>query len=151
MTESPTPEYDSMTVAIFSIPITSSFVESLFSKMNYNQHKIRNRLASSTMSSILHVHDAVLPHPEQRLSGGLKLKITQPRNPKDRLQMHKRIGERVCDVFEGERYHGEVTQVIFHDIHAQYMYRCVYTDGDVCDYWRHELEMIRCTCPVTDV
>ena len=64
--------------------------------------------------------------------------------------MNKRIGERVCDVFEGERFHGEVTEVRFHEVHAQYMYRVVYTDGDVCDYWRHELEVIRCTCSVID-
>ena len=39
-----------------------------------------------------------------------------------------------------------MTRVIYHDIHAQYMYHVVYSDGDACDYWRHELEMIKCTC-----
>ena len=49
----------------------------------------------------------------------------------------------VCCVFEdGERYHGEVTKVIFHDIHAQYMYHVVYEDEDTADYWRHELARI---------
>ena len=61
--------------------------------------------------------------------------------------MNKHIGTRVCDLFDGERFHGEVTEVIFHDVHAQYMYRVVYEDGDVCDCWRHELEVIECKCP----
>ena len=146
---SPTPAYDRICVAFFSIPLSSAFVESLFSKMAYNQHKIRNRLADSTMSSLLHVNDAVLPDPQKCLSGTLRLKATVPRKLEDRLQMNKHIGLRVCDVFEGERYHGEVTDVIFHDIHAQYMYHAVYSDGDKCDYWRHELELIRCTCTDT--
>ena len=74
----------------------------------------------------------------------------QPKNLDDKLLMNKNIGARVCDLFEGERFHGEVVKVIFHDIHAQYMYHVVYTDGDKCDYWRHELEMIKCRCPVSD-
>ena len=146
-TPSPTPAYDRICVAFFSIPLTSAFVESLFSKMTYNQHKIRNRLADATMSSILHVHDAVLPDPEKCLSGEIQLKAMVPKNFEDRLHMSKRIGERVCDLFEGVRYHGEVTKVIFHDVHAQYMYHIEYSDGDACDYWRHELEMIICKCP----
>ena len=33
------------------------------------------------------------------------------RNIDDRLQMNKHIGVRVCDVFEGDHYHDEVTVV----------------------------------------
>ena len=32
-------------------------------------------------------------------------------------------------------------------VRAQYMYHVVYEDGDVCDYWRYELEVIVCKCP----
>ena len=39
-----------------------------------------------------------------------------------------------------------MTKVIYHDIHAQYMYHVVYEDGDAADYWRHELEVITCRC-----
>ena len=67
-TPTPTPAYDRICVAFFSIPLTSAFVESLFSKMTYNQHKIRSRLADSTMTSILHVHDSILPDPEKCLT-----------------------------------------------------------------------------------
>ena len=42
--------------------------------------------------------------------------------------MNKHIGERICTVFGGVRYYGEVTKVIFHDVHTQYMY--TYSDGD---------------------
>ena len=38
-TPSPTGEYDRICVAFFSIPLTSSFVESLFPKMAHHQHK----------------------------------------------------------------------------------------------------------------
>ena len=118
--------------------------------MAYNQHKIRNRLADSTMSSILHVHDAVLPDPQKGLTGTMRLRAMVPRKLHDRLQMNKHIGVRVCEVFEGDRYHGEVTAVKFHDIHAQFMYYVVFSDTDECDYWRYELEVIRCTCSVVD-
>ena len=63
-TVSPTPVYDKVCQFVFSIPITSAFVESLFSKMAYNQNKIRSRLKDKTMTSILHLHDAVLPDPQ---------------------------------------------------------------------------------------
>ena len=145
-TPSPTAEYDKLCHVVFSIPLTSSFVESLFSKMVYNQSKIRTRLSDSKMSSILHLHDSVLPDPQSVLPSVMELKVMIPRTLRDELTMSKHIGEKVCCVFEGTRFHGEVTEVIFHDIHAQYMYRVVYSDGDVCDYWRHELEMIKCTC-----
>ena len=54
--------------------------------------------------------------------------------------------------FHGVRYRGEVTKVSFHDVHVQYMYHAVYTDGDAEDYWRHghELEMIKYTCGEPD-
>lgn len=146
-TESPTPQYDLICMAFFSIPLTSAFVESLFSKMAYNQHKTRSRLKDETMSSILHVHDAVVPDPQRCLTDAIQLKAMTPRFLQDKLVMNKMLGERVCDVFDGTRYHGEVTQIIFHEVHAQYMYHVVYTDGDECDYWRQELEMIRCRCP----
>lgn len=41
---SPTPEYDKFCAVVFSISLTSAFVESLFSKMSYAQDKTRNRL-----------------------------------------------------------------------------------------------------------
>ena len=146
--ESPTPAYDALCVAVFSIPLSSAFIESLFSKMAYNQHKIRNRLTDETMSSILHVHDAVLQDPQNALTNSLNLKVCAPVTIRDKLTMNKNVGTVVCDVFDdGERYHGEVTEVIYHDVHAQYMYRVVFTDDDSCDYWRHELEMVKCTCP----
>ena len=49
----------------------------------------------------------------------------EPRKIDDRLHMNKHIGVRVCEVFEGDRYHDEVTDVRFHDIHTQYMYHVV--------------------------
>ena len=64
--------------------------------------------------------------------------------------MNEMIGEIVCQVFHGERYHGEVTKIIYHDVHSQYMYHVEYEDGDAEDYWRHELEMIKCTCDGDD-
>ena len=75
----PTPELDQLCAAVFSISIVSAYVESLFSKMEYNQNKTRNRLKDSTMSAILHVHDAVLPTPEKRLPLSLDLQLhSQP-------------------------------------------------------------------------
>lgn len=145
-TVSPTPVYDKVCQFVFSIPITSAFVESLFSKMAYNQNKIRSRLKDKTMTSILHLHDAVLPDPQQCLSNAITLKVTVPRSPEDKLRMDKMISVRVCEEFDGERYHGEVTEIRFHDVHAQYMYHVEFEDDDECDYWRHELEMIRCRC-----
>ena len=148
---SPTPEYDKFCQVVFSIPLTSAFVESLFSKMSYNQSKIRSRLTDSKMSSILHLHDSALPDPQRCLPSVMKLKAMIPRTLKDEMTMSKHIGDRVCAVFQGKRFHGEVTKVIFHDIHVQYMYRVVYSDGDICEYWRHELEMIRCHCVNPDI
>ena len=142
--ESPTPAYDALCTAIFSIPLSSAFVESLFSKMSYNQHKIRSSMKDDTMSAILHIHDTVLPDPQKCLTGELKLKILAPVTIRDKLRMNKQVGETVCDVFDGERYHGEVTKVIYHEVHAQYMYHVEFNDGDSCDYWRHELEMVKC-------
>lgn len=145
-TPSPTPEFDKFCAVVFSIPLTSAFVETLFSKMNYNQHKIRNKLTDETMSSILHVQDAVVPDPQICLPSSPKLKVTVPRSIADKLKMVKSVGERVCDVFEGERYHGEVTEIRFHEIHAQFMYHVRFEDDDQKHYWRHELEMIKCRC-----
>ena len=146
LTDSPTPECDLLCQAFFSIPLTSSFVESLFSKMTYNQSKIRTRLADKTMSAVLHLHDAALADPQKSLPSAMTLKVLIPRSLHDKLTMNKHIGDQVCAVFDGDRYHGEVTKVIFHEVHAQYMYHVVYTDGDEEDYWRHELEMIQCRC-----
>ena len=73
--DSPTPEYDKLCCVVFGIPITSTFVESLFSKITYNQSKIRNRLDDRTMDAILHIHDAALPDPECCLSSALTLKV----------------------------------------------------------------------------
>ena len=35
------------------------------------------------------------------------------------------IGERVCEEFEGEQFHGIETEIWFHDVYAQYMYHVV--------------------------
>ena len=149
MTESPTPEYDKFCEVVFSIPLTSSFVESLFSKMSYNQYKIRSRLTDSRLSSILHLHDSAVSNPQQCLPSASFLKVMIPRSARDKLTMNKNVGQKVCQVFEdGHRYHGEVTKIIYHEIHAQYMYHVVFEDGDEADYWRHELEMIMCRCDV---
>jgi len=118
-TPSPTAEYDKLYHVVFSIPLTSSFVESLFSKMTYNQTKTRSHMTDSKMSSILHVHDSVLTDPQQVLPSAMKLKVMIPRTLRDELTMSKHIGEKVCCVFEGTRFRGEVTKVIFHDTHAQ--------------------------------
>ena len=102
------------------------------------------------MSSILHLHDASVPDPQKSLPSALTLKVMISRSLHDKMTMSKHIGEKVCAIFDGVRYHGEVTKVIFHDVHAQYMYHVIYTDGDAEDYWRHELEMIKCTCGESD-
>ena len=112
--------------------------------------KTRNRLKDKTMSAILHVHDTAIPDPQSCLPQSIKLKVSVSRSLADQLRMEKRVGDRVCDVFLGKRYHGEVTRIIFHDVYAQYMYHVVFEDGDEQDYWRHELEMIRCQCVVDD-
>ena len=97
------------------------------------------------MSSILYVHDIIFSDPERCLSGEMKLKVIQSRKLAERLKMNKPTDMCVCDLFDDERFHGEVTEVIFHDVHTQYIYRVVCEDGDVCDYRRHEFEVIRCT------
>ena len=106
-------------------------------------------MTDSKMSSILHLHDSVQPDPQKCLPSARTLKVMIPRTLRDEIAMNKHVGERVCAIFEGTRWHGEVTEVLFHDVHTQYMYRVVYSDGDVCDYWRHELEMIKCTCSLS--
>ena len=148
--ESPTPEYDKLCSVVFGIPLTSTFVESLFSKMSYNQSKIRTRLDDRTMDAILHLHDAGLPNPQCCLPSAMTLKVMIPRSLTDELQMSKHIDTSVCALFDGVRFHGEVTKVIYHDVHSQYMYHVVFTDGDQQDYWRHELEMIKCRCVVSE-
>ena len=148
--ESPTPEHDKSCSTTFGIPLTSTFVESLFSKMSYNQSKIRTRLDDRTMDAILHLHDAGLPNPQCCLPSAMTLKVMIPRSLTDELQMSKHIDTSVCALFDGVRFHGEVTKVIYHDVHAQYMYHVVFTDGDQQDYWRHELEMIKCRCVVSE-
>ena len=146
--ETPTPEYDKLCRAVFGIPLTSAFIESLFSKMAYNQSKIRCSLADTTMSSILHLHDTVLPDPQQPLPTSVQLKVHAPRSELQKMRMEKQIGEVVCDIFDdGLRYHGKVTEVRFHEIHAVYMYHVVFEDGDEQDCWRYELEMIKYNCP----
>ena len=102
------------------------------------------------MDAILYLHDAGLPNPQCCLPSAMTLKVMIPRSLTDELQMSKHIGTSVCALFDGVRFHGEVTKVIYHDVHAQYMYHVVFTDGDQQDYWRHELEMIKCRCVVSE-
>ena len=42
----------------------------------------------------------------------------------------KWIGDKVCELFEDQRYHGEVTGIRFHEVYTQYMYHVEYIDGD---------------------
>ena len=93
------------------------------------------------------MHDSAVPDPQHCLPKASLLKVMIPRSARDKLNMNKNIGMQVCSVFEDDvRYHGEVTKVIYHDIHAQYMYHVEYEDGDEADYWRYELEFIKCRC-----
>ena len=89
--ESPTPAYDELCQVVFSIPLTSSFVESLFSKMTYNQSKIRTRLMDTTMSSILYLHDTVLSDPQKFLPSSLTLKVMIPHSLNDKMTMSKQV------------------------------------------------------------
>lgn len=73
-----------------------------------------------------------------------------PRSPKEKMQMSKWKNKPVCQLFEGVRHHGLIKDIVYHDVHAQYMYRVVYDDDDIDDYWRHELEMILCRCEHTE-
>ena len=87
------------------------------------------------MDAILHIHDAALPDPEYfLLSAPLTLKVLIPRSLSDEISMSKHIGTKVCSLFDGVRFHGEVTKVIYHDVHSQYMYHVVFTDGGQQDY-----------------
>ena len=90
--ESPTPDYDALCEVVFSIPLTSSFVESLFSKMLYNQSKIRSRLSDSRLSTILYLHDTSLPDPEVCVPSSSVLKVMTPRSIRDKLQMNSNVG-----------------------------------------------------------
>ena len=102
------------------------------------------------MTAILHVQDAALSDPQQPLSGRVKLKVFLPHSLRDRMKMEQNVGLKVCDCFEGVRFHGEVRQVKFHEIYSQYMYHVVFSDNDKQDYWRHELEVIKCRCDEED-
>ena len=69
--------------------------------------------------------------------------------------MNKWKGAKICEVFRGadgelKRHHGVISRIIYHDIHAQYMYRGHCNDDDKADYWRHELQMILCKCAHLD-
>ena len=44
--------------------------------------------------------------------------------------MNTNVGQRVYCVFNDTRNHDEVTEMIFHEAHTQYMYRVVYEDDD---------------------
>ena len=149
---SPTQELDLLRVTVFSLTLSSSFVESLFSKMSYTQSKTRSRLDAHTVSvfAIFHVHDTVMPDPAVPLDGSIKLKKRMTGSLAQQRKMEEQIGRVVCQVFdtvEGDvRYHGRVTKVKFHDVYAQWMYHVEYEDGDSADYWRHELESIFCRC-----
>ena len=117
-TETDSPDLDSLRVAVFSLGLVSAFVESLFSKMEYTQSKSRSRLGSDMMSSILHVHDATIADPNKPLRPLLELKTTTP-SMGDMVKMKKHINKVVCKVFnDGNRYHGRVVGVDFHEIYA---------------------------------
>ena len=69
----------------------------------------------------MYVHDTVLPDSQSYLSDEIKLKSMDPKMINDKFQMSKILGVKVCDEFNGNRFHGEVTNVLFHDLHAQYV------------------------------
>ena len=137
---SPTQELNLLRAAVFSLTLSSSFVESLFSKMSYTQSKTRSRLDAHTVSvfAIFHVHDTVMPDPAVPLDGSIKLKKRMTGSLAQQRKMEEQIGRVVCQVFdtvEGDvRYHGRVTKVKFHDVYAQWMYHVEYEDGDSADY-----------------
>lgn len=144
---------DQARIAVFSISLTSAFVESLFSKMEYNQSKVRSRMKAGTMSSVLHVHDALLEDPRNPLAGTVKLKTSVP-SVGEEQKAKKWIGTRVCKEFEIQtveglslvRFHGVVSKIKYHEIHGRWMYHVVYEDGDESDYWRYELTDLLCKC-----
>ena len=142
-----TPELDNLREVVFSIPLVSAFVESLFSKMDYNQSKHRSRLADDTMSAILHCHDSVVADPKLPLSGDVQLKTLTP-SMCEKEKMTKHIGKVICKIFpeDGLRYHGRIVDVDYHDIYARWMFLGEYTDGDKEHYWRNELNNLLCTC-----
>ena len=146
-------------IAVFSIPIVSAFVESLFSKMNYNQNKSRNRLLDETTTSILHVHDTVVPNPLLPLDGKISLRCNKDNNTVNKRKHTKNVGRKVCCIFEVEgrndghmeRFHGEVTSVEYDEEYADWMYHVLYYafEGhpeDHVDYFRDEIEPLWCTC-----
>ena len=147
--KTPTPELDKLRIAVFSLGLVSAFVESLFSKMSYNQTKSRSSLSDRTTDDILNMHDTVVADPRAPLDGTLALKTHTP-SLYERDKMCKHIGTRVCKLFptdDGEkRFHGDVTELVYHDIHARWMYRVTYSDGDTEMYWRNELELLFCKC-----
>ena len=51
------------------------------------------------------------------LPSAMTLKVMIPRSLTDELQMSKHIDTSVCALFDGVRFHGEVTKVICHDVH----------------------------------
>jgi hypothetical protein len=140
-----TADLDDLRIAVFSIALVSSFVESLFSKMDYNQSKIRNRLGSGMMSAILHIHDEVLGDPMKPLSSNMELKTTAVVMVEKEAMM-KHVGKIVCKLWNGRRYHGRIVDVTFHEVYARWMYVVHYTDGDREDYWRSELQLVLCRC-----
>lgn len=150
---------DRLAVAVFSIAIVSSFVESLFSKMTYNQSKQRSRLKDNTTTSILHVQDLKLASPLHPLGPGLCLKVNDANIEVNRRKHERHLRRKVCCLFEDEvaddgtmkRFHGTVTKVEYNEAYAEWMYRVVYpaTEGsaeDIVDYWRDEIEPLWCQC-----
>ena len=146
-------------MAVFSITLVSTFVESLFSKMAYNQSKQRCRLKDNTTTSILHVQDLKLTSPLQPLGPGLRLKVNDANTEVNRRKHERHLRRKVCCLFEDEvagdgtmkRFHGTVTKVKYNEVYAEWMYHVVYpeTDGadeDIVDYWRDEIEPLWCQC-----
>ena len=146
-------------IAVFSISIVSAFVESLFSKMNYNQSKRRSRLLDTTTTSILHVHDTVVPSPLLPLDGKFPLRCNKDNNTVNKRKHTKNVGRKVCCMFEVEgrddgytrRYHGEVTSVEYDEEYAEWLYHVVYEafeghEEDHADYFRDEIEPLWCRC-----
>ena len=151
--ETETAELDKLRCAIFSIALVSAFVESLFSKMEYNQSKSRSSLSDKMMSAILHVHDAVVGDPMQPLTSNLKLR-THVMSITEKEKMMQNVGAVVCKVFDGRRYHGRIFDVDYHEIHARWMYRVSYSDSDCHrdteDYWTCEIDNLKCRCADLD-
>ena len=144
-----TPDLDNLCCAVFLITLVSAFVGSSFSKIDYNQSKIRSRHTDKMMSSILNLHDVVVGDPMKPLTKEMLLK-THVVFIMEKEKIIKHVGKVVCKFFDGTRYHGRIIDVVHHEIYGRWMYKIQCVDGDCEDFWRSELELLMCRCEGVD-